>query len=77
MVSIRFDLGQISALKHLVQSECDTRLENLVRTKSMRGYYTKQELSDAELDVWISCAQHRLDEAVELLKLLQLAYDRA
>ena len=77
MVSIRFDLWQIIALKHLIQSVCDARQEELDRTKSMRDSYTRQELSDAELDVWISCAQHRLDEAVELLKLFQLAFARA
>lgn len=77
MVSIKFDLWQIVALKHLMQSVCDERLEELVRTKNMRASYTKQEVSDAELDVWIACSQHRLDEAVELLKLFQLAYERA
>lgn len=77
MVSIKFDLWQIIALKHLVSCVCDERQEELVRTKSMRGSYTRQVLSDAELDVWIACAQHRLDEAVELLKLFQLAYERA
>lgn len=77
MVSIKFDLWQICALKHLVSCVCDQRREELIRTKSMRASYTKQELSDAELDVWIACAQHRLDEAVELLKLFQLAFDRA
>lgn len=77
MVSIKFDLWQICALKHLVSCVCDQRQEELVRTKSMRDSYTREELSDAELDAWIACAQHRLDEAVELLKLFQLAFDRA
>lgn len=77
MVSIKFDLGQICALKHLVSCVCDQRQEELVRTKSMRASYTRKELSDAEIDVWIACAQHRLDEAVELLKLFQLAYEKA
>lgn len=77
MVSIKFDLWQIIALKQMLQSMCDTRQEELIRTKNMRASYTKQELSDEELGVWISCAQHRLDEAVKLLKLFQLAYERA
>lgn len=77
MVSIKLDLWQIIALKHLVHSVCDERLEELVRTKNMRASYTKEEVSDAELDAWIACAQHRLDEAVELLKLFELAYERA
>lgn len=77
MVSIKLDLWQIIALKHLVHSVCDERQEELVRTKNMRASYTKAEVSDAELDAWIACAQHRLDEAVELLKLFELAYERA
>lgn len=77
MVSIKFDLWQIIALKHLVHSVCDERLEELARTKNMRASYTKEEVSDAELAAWIACAQHRLDEAVALLKLFELAYERA
>lgn len=77
MVTIKLDLWQIIALKHLVHAVCDERQEELIRTKNMRASYTKQELSDAELDTWIACAQHRLDEAVELLRLFQLAYERA
>lgn len=77
MVSIKFDLWQIVALKAILNSVCDTRLKELVRTKSMRASYTKQELSDDELNEWIRCSQARLDEAVKLLKLFKLAYERA
>lgn len=77
MVSIKFDLWQIIALKAILSQVCDVRLEELVRTRSMRASYTKQELSDAELEVWIAASQHRLDEAVELHKLFKLAFERA
>lgn len=77
MVSIKFDLWQIIALKAILSQVCDVRLEELVRTKSMRASYTKQELSDAELNEWIRCSQARLDEAVQLLKLFKLAFERA
>lgn len=77
MVSIKFDLWQLVALKSILSLVCDERQEELVRTKSMRDFYTKQELSDGELKTWIDISQQRLDEAVELLKLFQLAYERA
>lgn len=77
MVSIKLDLGQIVALKDMVLSECVERLEQLERTKGLRAYYTSVEVSDAQLDGWITCEQLRLDEAKELLKLLELAYERA
>lgn len=77
MVTIRFSLWQIIALKALMNALCNERRELLERTKSMRDFYTKQELNDKELDVWIAAAQSRLDEAVELQKLFLLAYERA
>lgn len=73
MVSIKFDSWQILAIKHVLQTACDERLEDLVRTKSMRASYTKQEVSDPELDEWIALSQHRLNQAVELLKLFKRA----
>lgn len=77
MVSVKFELWQIIVLKALLNALCDDRREQLERTRSMREFYTKQELSDKELDLWIAAAQHRLDEAVELHKLFLLAYERA
>lgn len=77
MITIKFDVWQVIVLKALLNVLCDDRREQVERTKSMRRFYTKQELSDKELDVWIAAAKHRLDEAVELLKLFELAYERA
>lgn len=77
MVSVKFELWQIIVLKALLSALCDDRREQLERTRSMREFYTKQELSDKELDLWIAAAENRLDEAVELHKLFLLAYERA
>lgn len=76
MVSIKFSVWQIIALKALLSVLCDERRRQLDETKSMRRFYTKQELSDKELDVWVSAAEARLAEAVELHKLFLLAYER-
>lgn len=76
MVSIKFSVWQIIALKALLSVLCDERRRELDDVKSMRRFYTKQELSDKELDVWISAAEARLAEAVELHKLFLLAYER-
>lgn len=77
MITIKFDVWQVIVLKALLSVLCDERRKQIDDTKSMRRFYTKQELSDKELDVWVAAAQHRLDEAVELLKLFELAYERA
>lgn len=77
MITIKFDVWQVIVLKALLNVLCDERRRQIDETKSMRRFYTKQELSDKELDVWVAAAQHRLDEAVELLKLFELAYEKA
>lgn len=77
MVSIKFSVEQICALKALLGMICDERRVELENTRTMRRFYSKAELSDKRYDEWLSAARDRLKEVVELYELVILAYERA
>ena len=76
MVSVKFTMEQIYALKTLLSMLCNERRVELENTRAMRQFYSKAELSDIQYDEWLSADRDRLREVVELYELAVLACER-
>lgn len=76
MLTIKFTMGQIVALCHILEAECSERREKLIQTKLLRNSYTTDVVSDDMLSEWVLGDQARLEEATELWKLFIVARSR-